>query len=358
MTPPIRLLLVEDDAATARLVGERLHDVQELELVATVSTLAEAIASAATQHPAIVFLDLGLPDSDGVETIAAFRDAHPRLPVVVLSNLDDVDVAMDAMRHGAQEYLVKGHVDTHTYARAARSAIERKRLQELEQMMVGVVSHDLRGPLQAITIACELAAIEATPPVLQKIERALESAQRATRLVNDLLDATRARLTSLLPVSTATTDLVKTVETVVQEHALASGREIHLESPVTLLAVVDATRIAQVVGNLLGNAIQHSDDDTPVNLLLRVDAAHIELNVHNEGPAIPETLRGKLFEPLERAQMVAERRATHSIGLGLYIVSEIVRAHGGTIDVFSAPNSGTTFRVRLPKPEHDAGSRI
>jgi sigma-B regulation protein RsbU (phosphoserine phosphatase) len=359
---PLRILLVEDDPAYARLVHEHVRAPQlasELALVATASSLREAIACAGDHALDVVFLDLGLADSEGVATIAAFRAAHPRLPVVVLSGLDDIEVALEAMRDGAQEYLVKGQVENQLFPRAARSAIERKRLQELEQLLIGVVSHDLRGPLQTVTLNCELAieeAARAATPLTPRVDRALAAARRALGLVNDLLDATRARLGGPLPIERTPTDLVPLCGHVVQEvagTADASARDIRFDVPAALVARVDGPRIAQVIGNLLGNAVQHGAARSPITVWLREGgtsgdgppAGQLELGVHNTGAPIPDELRGKLFEPLERSQIASRH---HSIGLGLYIVHEIVKAHGGTIDVISTTGAGTTFRVRLP----------
>lgn len=344
MIEPIRILLVEDDPAYARLVQERLRDLEDLRLVAVAPTLAEGVALARAHAPQVVMLDLGLPDSEGLATITEFHAAHPRLPVVVLSGLDNVELSLEAMRHGAQEYLVKGQAEAQLFPRAARAAIERKRLQELEQLLVGVVSHDLRGPLQTVTLNCELAAAETTGKTRARLERALGAVRHAETLVNDLLDATRARLGGLLPIAPEPTDVAALVEHAV--HDLRPGAEggIEVTAPARLIARVDGPRITQVLHNLVGNAVQHSQPGTPIAVRLRDEDA-IVLEIHNVGAPVPDDLRDKLFEPLERARSAS---VNHSIGLGLYIVREIVKAHGGTIDVTSSAEAGTTFRVRLP----------
>jgi phosphoserine phosphatase RsbU/P len=345
MVTPIRILLVEDDAAYIRLVRERLRGQAELEIVATAATLAEAIGAVTASAPQVVLLDLGLPDSEGIATVDEFHAAHPRLPLVVLSGQDSIDVAVEAMRHGAQEYLVKGLADASLLPRIARLAIERKRLQDVEQMLVGVVSHDLREPLQTIALSCELLLAETQGPAKSWVTRALGAAHRANGLVDDLLDATRARLGGLLPINRETVDLARVVRQAT-ENQRAAGRTITLDCPPTLITSCDGKRIAQVINNLLGNAVQHSPPNSTIRVRLR--AGHHgtnEITVHNEGPPIPEELRSRLFEPLERAESTS---TNHSIGLGLYIVHQIVVSHGGTIDVESTADSGTTFRVRLP----------
>lgn len=345
---PIRVLLVEDDEPHARLLAERLREVPEIELLATCESLADAIARASALGPRgfdAVLLDLGLPDSEGVETVRAFHVAVPRSPIVVLSGLRDVDMAIEAMRHGAQDYLVKSAGDASGLVRALRLAIERKRLQDVEQMLVGVVSHDLRVPLQTIQLGCDMLLSE--QPGARHAVVIRRAALRAATLVNDLLDATRARLGGMLPIELADVDLATVIGQVIEDARLAHPRRsIEVEITDLVPARGDGKRLAQVVQNLLGNALQHSPPASPVRVALSREPQHIELAIHNHGAPIPEELRQHIFEPLERAS--ADRDSQHSIGLGLYIVSEIVRAHGGTIRVDSDDKRGTTFRVRLP----------
>lgn len=344
----IRLLLIEDDEPHARLIRERLRDVPDLELLGMCESLAEAIARARELGPRgldAVLLDLGLPDSEGIDTVRAFHIAAPRIPIVVLSGQHDVKVAVEAMRHGAQDYLLKSAGDAANLARALRLAIERKRLQDVEQMLVGVVSHDLRAPLQTIVLGCDF--LQNHPYTPRHVTTIRRSAVRATTLVNDLLDATRARLAGVLPIEIGDVDIAAVIEQVVEDARLAHPqRSIEVEIADRAPARADSRRIAQVVQNLLGNALQHSPLASPVRVSLQREPQHFELAIHNEGPPIPDHLRQSIFEPLERASM--DRDPGHSLGLGLYIVSEIVRAHGGTIRVESERPRGTTFRVRLP----------
>jgi len=189
--------------------------------------------------------------------------------------------------------------------------------------------------------------IEAPGLTTPWITLALAAVHRANGLVDDLLDATRARLGGLLPIDRAPVDLARLAEQATEEHrARDTGHTIVLEAPAVQIASCDAKRISQVINNLIGNAVQHSTAGSTVRVTLRShgDRSH-EISVHNVGPPIPEGLRTRMFEPLERAGLTS---TNHSIGLGLYIVHEIVQAHGGTITVDSTHDDGTTFRVLLP----------
>jgi signal transduction histidine kinase len=110
----------------------------------------------------------------------------------------------------------------------------------------------------------------------------------------------------------------------------------------------DGGRLAQVLSNLLGNALQHGDVDRPVDVVARGDGADVVLAVHNAGPPIPKAALSDIFEPMVRHVRDA-RRAPSGLGLGLYIAKELVTAHGGKIGVTSTAAGGTTFTVRLPR---------
>lgn len=110
----------------------------------------------------------------------------------------------------------------------------------------------------------------------------------------------------------------------------------------------DSDRVAQVLTNLVTNAVQYGAANAPISISTRGDQDHVVLQVHNHGAAIPADRLPVLFQPMQRGPQIADR-ASRSVGLGLYIVREIVRRHGGTIDVTSTEDEGTTFRVRLPR---------
>jgi sigma-B regulation protein RsbU (phosphoserine phosphatase) len=347
---PIRVLLVEDDPGYARLVAEVLTESGEHH-VTTVPTLGDALVRLDAEDVDIVMLDLGLPDADGIEAVVQVRAKTPWLPIVVLSAQGNLDVAVESMRAGAQEYLVKGQAEQHLVHRAIRSAVERKRVQDFEQLLVGVVGHDLRNPLQTIALAAEISLRDPTssPEQRKRIERIVAATTRANSLVHDLLDLTRVRfLGKALPVTRRETDVTAIVRQAVDDACQASGQSrVVFDGDHAIVASVDPDRFAQIVTNLIGNALQHGDKQTPAVVRIAPTEEGVRLDVHNAGPPIPHEFRHRLFEPLRRASE-AERDGNR-FGLGLYIVQEIVKAHGGTIDVTSDADEGTTFRVTLPR---------
>lgn len=232
----------------------------------------------------------------------------------------------------------------------SRDVTELKARENFEQQLVGIVSHDLRNPLNAILVSTELLLRKGglDERQVRSMDRIRSAGQRAARMIRDLLDFTQARLGGSIPIARAQTDLASVCGHVIEEVALAwPDRRIVSRLPERLAACVDADRIAQVLTNLLANALQYSPAATDVTVTLHEAGGSVVLDIHNHGTPIPPHFQPRLFEPLQRAAAPHDR-ASRSIGLGLYIVKQLVRAHGGAIEVVSTAEEGTTFTARLP----------
>jgi signal transduction histidine kinase len=165
------------------------------------------------------------------------------------------------------------------------------------------------------------------------------------RMIGDLLDLTRTRLGGAIPLKRVPTDLQQLCdEVLLQVQAAHPGVVVRFRVSGSVSGEWDPDRLAQVVSNLVGNAIQHGGGG-PISVETRGSDGSVTLSVHNGGNPIPLAAQGTLFEPLARGAS----DATQSIGLGLFIARAIVTAHGGDIRVRSAEGSGTTFDVVLPK---------
>ncbi|MCY1017733.1 PAS domain-containing protein [Pyxidicoccus sp. MSG2] len=233
-----------------------------------------------------------------------------------------------------------------------RLSAEMRARADFERQLIGIVSHDLRNPLSAITLAVSVLLQRSglDERMERHVQRIHRSAERATRMIRDLLDFTRARQGGSLPLFPRPVDLHEVVHAVVDEVQAASpGRRIHSEHAGSGAGTWDPDRLAQVLSNLVGNALQYSPPDTSVRVVARGGEHGVELEVHNQGTPIPPEQLPRIFEPLERGVERAEDRGGRSIGLGLYIVRSIVQAHGGTVEVTSTAEAGTTFTVRLPR---------
>ena len=216
------------------------------------------------------------------------------------------------------------------------------------EQMIGIVSHDLRNPLSGIDLGAALLATEDLSEAQRRtLARIRRSTGRANRLVDDLLDFTKARLGHGLQIDRKTIDLHETVSHALEELEVAyPGRTLRHTRAGQGPCAADPNRLAQLVGNLVSNAMVYGEPAAPVIVTSSVDTSSCSLAVHNDGAPIPQDARPRLFEPMTRG--ADSKAAGRSVGLGLYIVRQIAEAHGGTASVSSEPGEGTTFTVSFP----------
>jgi signal transduction histidine kinase len=231
---------------------------------------------------------------------------------------------------------------------AQRAEEAARRAVELEERLAGIVGHDLRTPLAAITMS--VAVLLRRGGLAEDQRRTLgrigASAGRMGRIIRDLLDFTRLRNEGAIPIHAQPTDLAQLAERAAAELAAAHpSRDVLLDAERAAPLDGDADRLTQVITNLAANALQHGPPDAPVTISVGTEGDDRVLRVHNEGPPIPDDVLAHVFEPFRRGVAGGEGG---SLGLGLFIVREVVRAHGGTVEVTSAPGEGTTFTIRLP----------
>ncbi|WP_081972612.1 sensor histidine kinase [Leptolyngbya sp. KIOST-1] len=230
------------------------------------------------------------------------------------------------------------------------------RVDQSRRMFLAILSHDLRNPLNSITMAAQLISRASgdgsdSAKALSMIDT---NTKTITRLISDLIDFASTGLGSAMPLTPGPTDLEKLCREVFEEFCFAHPQHtlrFHAEGDLT--GDCDASRLRQVVSNLMGNAIQHGSPAGPIDLSIASEASTMTLSVHNEGPPIPPEMLSTIFNPLMRHTLseATAPRVQGSIGLGLYIVREIVVAHGGTVEVTSTAQDGTTFTVYLPRSQ-------
>ena len=229
------------------------------------------------------------------------------------------------------------------------------RVDESRQMFLAILGHDLRSPLNSMVLSAELlsrtARLDAESSRL--VAQMSAGAGVMSRMISDLLDFTGTGLGAAMPVAPAAMDAGALCREVVEEvRAAHPARTVTWQARGDLRGTWDAARLRQVVSNLLGNAVQHGGAGGAVGLAASGDGADgVVLTVHNGGQPIPPAALGTIFQPMVRGASLEspQQRRPGSIGLGLYIAREVVAAHGGTIDVKSSPEAGTTFTVHLPR---------
>jgi phosphoserine phosphatase RsbU/P len=213
------------------------------------------------------------------------------------------------------------------------------------EQMIGIVSHDLRNPLSAIRLGMQLLDRQGvTPQQRETLGRVNRAVDRAHQLIKDLLDFTSARIGSGIAVNLKTSNLHDVVADTVEELTLAfpDRRIAHLREG-TGNCVLDANRIAQALANLVSNAVSYGHIGTDITVTSAVTPKGWYVEVHNWGHPIAGAAIERLFMPMVRG--VAEDSGNRNVGLGLFIVNEIAKAHGGVIEVTSASELGTAFRL-------------
>ena len=226
------------------------------------------------------------------------------------------------------------------------------RVEQSRRLFLAILGHDLRDPLNRISLATQIALRSTTENLAKTLSMIKTNTETITRLISDLLDFASTGLGSAIPLTRGPVDLEKLCCKVFEGFRFSYPQRtlrLHLDGDLT--GDFDAARLQQVVSNLMGNALQHGSPDGPIDLSVASEGSTVVLIVHNEGPPIPPKMLSTIFDPLMCHAMPEStaQRVSGSIGLGLYIVREIVVAHGGTVEVTSTAQEGTAFTVRLPR---------
>jgi len=366
MTQAVQVLLVEDNPGDARLLNELLQESTSLKVELThLGSMKEALSHLATKVANIVLLDLGLPDASGIAAVRELHAMAPRVPLVVLTGMDDETVATQALQEGAQDYLVKGQIQAQMLIRALRHAIERKRmLVETEQVralqlqlrdeFISIVSHELRTPLTSIRGGLGLIEAGVLGELPEKAETmvkiALQNSERLVRIINDILDVEKIKSGGLemqiksLPVQA----LLQQAIVVNQAYGAKYQVRFELEKiPANIEVAADSDRLMQVMANLLSNAAKFSPEGSAVQVRARDHGTHVRIEVEDHGIGIPETFRQRVFEKFAQADSSSSRRF-EGTGLGLSITRQLLEAMGGTIGFTTNTGQGTIFHFELP----------
>jgi PAS domain S-box-containing protein len=367
-------------AENARLSGENTGlTAENAKLTTLLDAVSDVVILASTDHR---FLHLNAAARQSMATIVGVATADPigktprelGMPEVLNEHVDAQ--IHDVLRTGGtvtRELLLPtraGKVWRESRASPVRredgtiwaSAVisrdihERKLSEEFRDQMISVLGHDLRNPLTAISALTAMSRRSASlpdrlGPWLEQIDKATT---RALEMIKSLLQFSEGRFHGFA-ISPTPSDLRELGRAVIDEITAAHrGRAIELLAEGECTAECDPARIGQVLANLVSNAVAHGAGDSPVRLLVTSTPDRLDIRVTNHGPAIPPDLMAHLFEPFQRGPGAPGHArppgsAARGLGLGLYIVREIVKAHRGSVTVTSTDRDGTCFSVSLPR---------
>jgi signal transduction histidine kinase len=362
MQLPVKCLIVDDRDENLLALSTLLRR-DDVELLTARSGTA-ALDLLLRHDVALALLDVQMPEMDGFELAELMRGSertrHVPIIFVTAAAHDQHRMfkgyetgAVDFLYKPIDPYILKNKADVFFQLYRQKQQLvhelhDRTETLRLNEMFTAVLGHDLRNPLNAILTAAQLLEHRSEDPSVKKTAaRMLSSAKRMSRMIEDMLDLARARLAGGIPLKREPADFGALVHRVVQEHQAAfPDRKIELRAEGDVTGEWDADRLAQVASNLIGNALQHGHPSCAVEVRLESSPGDtVVFSVANEGCIPPEVLP-HLFDPFRGGGRSAVRN--EGLGLGLYIVQQIVLAHQGRIDVESG-ETRTTFRVSIPR---------
>ncbi len=355
----LRALLIEDNAADADLLVEMLAGEEQFIRIDRVECMADAesFLKEMTDIDAIL-LDLGLPDCDGLDSLARATSAARHVPVVVLTGLDDEELGIEAVRKGAQDYLPKGHATPRILARVIHHAVERNRIVEARSQFLANVSHELRTPMNAILGMIDLALRnDLSHTVRDYLSTARESADLLLGLLNNLLDSAKIASGHLelesAPLSIG--QIVDQTAHVLAARAGEKGLAFHYAVPDNVPPSVlgDKLRLRQVLLNLGGNAVKFTERgevslDVQVESLDRGEAC-LKFVIRDTGVGIPQEDLDRIFKPFTQAD-ASTARQFGGTGLGLSISADLVAMMRGKLWAESEPDEGSIFYFTVCLP--------
>jgi len=364
----MRILLIEDNKDDTLLIREKLAQAPgpsfDLRCEEKLETGLERLAS---EQIDVVLLDLCLPDSHGIGTFLKTHARAPEVAIVILTGHQDEKMAVNAVRGGAQDYLVKDHVDTHLLVRAVRHAAERKKVAEelrvakeeadaanrLKSSFLANMSHEIRTPVAAIVGYTELLrdhVAEGDVVALEYLKTVEQSGQHLVQLINDILDLSKieASQMSVKPTQCRPAEILEDVLATMSFRVIEKGIALtdHYETKIPETIISDPTRLRQVLLNLIGNAIKFTESGSVAVSVRFLESQRgskkLEFRVKDTGIGIPESRLNDIFKPFSQVDS-SYTRDYGGTGLGLSISSQLARLLDGELTVTSQLGIGSVF---------------
>jgi signal transduction histidine kinase len=385
--PPVRVMVVDDIEETRESLARLLERLGGIEVVGVAADGVEAVELVGLALPQVVVMDLRMPRMDGVEATRRIAASYPKVIVLILSAYGDESLVIEALMAGARGYLLKGasaaeladaiwgaaageariagqvtrplldklveslgrERETRRVAEEARGASEH--LRRRQQQFTTMAAHELRTPITALLGS--LATLERllTPVGLQPQELALltassRQARRLARLVEDFMVVAK-ETSGGISVTPARVEIEQLIKSVVADLDHLGADRVRVSAAPGLWAWADPDRLAQVLTNLVRNALQYSPPTAPVAVVASSGPGTVQVAVDDHGPGIAPDKLPELFDRF------GEHPAgdTAGLGVGLWVVRELLTAMGGNVWVEHNADGGSSFRIAIPAVE-------
>lgn len=362
----MKILIVDDNKIDRDTLVQLVETIPDFEPdITQVATLSNAFKMVEAKRYDLIILDLFLPECKGMETLRRTLKKVPHLPVVALTRFEDKASGIEAVREGAQDYLVKGEIDEKLLHHAVRYAVERKKAdlkiqeyaRELElrneeyKRFAYVVSHDLRAPLRAMQGFAD-ALLEDYGDVLDETgleyaERVVKASLRMDELIQDLLSYSRVTSTDIVLERVSVQNCLNKVLESLEESVAESKAEIKVTSELPFV-IGHGSTLVQILANLLTNSLKFVQKDIAPVIEIGCEPKNYtsKIWVQDNGIGIDRSLQEKIFEVFERLHGSEEY---HGTGIGLAIVKKGMERLNGNCGVESEPGKGSRFWIELKK---------
>lgn len=362
VTGLLTVLLVEDNTGDARLVEEMLKDARrewedDAESPDDVNLLHATTLSAGREHLGkrdvdVVLLDLGLPDSQGLDTLRAVLDETDHIPVIVLTGLPETELGVEAVREGAQDYLVKDEVSVETFVHTIQYALERTRTKRAlrrttQQLTIlnQLMRHDIRNDISLVVGRAQELTEFVDPRGEDLLAEIITSSNHVLQLTRTIGDA--VEMVTRKDADLETVDLARILDDeLATARKLYGGGTIAVDGEVPPVNVRANRLLSAVFGNLLSNAMLHAGENGP-EVEVGVDVAEetVMVRVADNGPGVPEARKEEIFGRGEHGA------GSEGLGVGLYLVDRLVQQYEGDVWVEDNEPCGAVFNVRLHRAD-------
>ena len=365
MDHEVSILVVEDNYADFKMIRYMIDEVPQ-KMIETVYNLQHAnyLESALTylsdNKYDIILLDLNLPDENGIDTLIRIVNKAPRVPIIVMTGMSSIEIAFEAIRKGAQDYLVKGEYNALTLVKSIHYAIERKTHQDIAlqldiqqeknewlKQLIDDVAHDFRTPLSVIRTSLYLYHKTEVPNYLETINNQVSYIEN---IIQDFIQVSKLE-NNVETIKYSQINLSEFVGNIVKDHqslAEFGKKTLTFISENTNCSTIEGDKdlIYRAVINVLSNSFKYTKEDAKINVSIICGQNDVSISIQDDGIGIPNKDLPHVFERFYKVDK--SRNGSGSTGLGLSITKKIIEIHKGKISIESREGQGTTCILTFP----------